>query len=146
MIENRELCMEDYLAMARRRLKIILIPLLIAPLAGFMVSYVFPPRYMSQSMILVEGQKVPANYVTSDITSDFTQRIATLQQQMLSGSRLRPVIQSLGLVKAGEEGRLMEDIRSNMTVTPVLTSINAATTPGGKKKPTSVTDEPLPGF
>lgn len=146
MIENRELGMEDYLAMARRRLKIILIPLLIAPLAGFMVSYVFPPRYTSQSMILVEGQKVPANYVTSGITADFTQRIATLQQQMLSGSRLRPVIQSLGLVKTGEEGRLMEDIRANMTVTPVLTSINAAPGPGGKKKPASPTDEPLPGF
>ncbi len=145
MIENRELGMEDYLAMARRRLKIILIPLLIAPLAGFMVSYIFPPRYTSQSMILVEGQKVPANYVTSDITADFTQRIATLQQQMLSGSRLRPVIQSLGLVKPGEEGRLMEDIRTNMTVTPVLTSINGAPGPG-KKKPTSPTDEPLPGF
>ncbi len=146
MTENRELSMEDYLAMARRRLKIILIPLLIAPVAGFMVSYVFPPRYTSQSMILVEGQKVPANYVTSDITADFTQRIATLQQQMLSGSRLRPVIQSLGLVKPGEEGRLMEDIRTNMTVTPVLTSINGAAGPGGKKKPASPTDEPLPGF
>jgi len=142
MIENRELNMEDYLAMARRRLKIILIPLVVAPVAGFMMSYLFPPRYTSQSMILVEGQKVPANYVTSDITADFTQRIATLQQQMMSGSRLRPVIQSLGLVKPGEEGGLMEDIRTNMTVTPVLTSISGAA--GGKKKPGG--DEPLPGF
>jgi polysaccharide chain length determinant protein (PEP-CTERM system associated) len=145
MIENRELGLEDYLAMARRRLKIILIPLLIAPVAGFMVSYVFPTRYQSQSMILVQGQKVPTNYVTSDITSDFTQRIATLQQQMLSSSRLRPVVQSLGIVKPGEEGRLMEVIRTNMTVTPVLTSISA-TGPGGKKRPASPNDEPLPGF
>jgi uncharacterized protein involved in exopolysaccharide biosynthesis len=132
MAENRELTMEDYLAMARRRLKIILIPLLVAPLAGFGMSYLFPPRYTSQSMILVEGQKVPSNYVVPVITADFTDRIATLQQQMLSASRLRPVIQSLGLVKAGEEGKLMEDIRSNITVTPVITSISqaASTTPG----------------
>ena len=34
MIENRELSMDDYLAMVRRRLKIILIPALLAPLAG----------------------------------------------------------------------------------------------------------------
>jgi polysaccharide chain length determinant protein (PEP-CTERM system associated) len=146
MTENRELSIEDYLAMARRRLKIVLIPLLVAPLAGFMVSYIFPPRYVSQSMILVEGQKVPTSYVAPDITTDFTQRIAGLQQQMLSGSRLRPVIQSLGLVKPGEEGKLMEDIRTNMTVTPVLASISETTAPGAKKKAPSATDESLPGF
>jgi uncharacterized protein involved in exopolysaccharide biosynthesis len=148
MAENRELTMEDYLAMARRRLKIILIPLLVAPLAGFGMSYLFPPRYTSQSMILVEGQKVPSNYVVPVITADFTDRIATLQQQMLSASRLRPVIQSLGLVKAGEEGKLMEDIRSNITVTPVITSISqaASTTPGAKKKTASPAEESLPGF
>ena len=146
MAENVELSMEDYLAMARRRLKVILIPLLVAPLAGFLISYVFPPRYTSQSMILVEGQKVPINYVAPVITADFTERLSGLQQRMLSGSRLRPVIQSLGLVKPGEEGKLMEDIRSNMTVTPVITSISQATASGGKKKPTSPTDEPLPGF
>ncbi|MGA9526792.1 MAG: hypothetical protein WBS24_01620 [Terriglobales bacterium] len=147
MAENRELNIEDYLAMARRRLKIILIPLLMAPLAGFAMSYLFPPRYTSQSMILVEGQKVPTNYVVPVITADFTERIASLQQQMLSGSRLRPVIQSLGLVKAGDEGKLMEDIRTNMTVTPVITSISQASAgASAKKKTPSPTDEPLPGF
>ena len=35
MIENRELTMDDYLAMLRRRLKVILIPTLLAPLVGF---------------------------------------------------------------------------------------------------------------
>ena len=59
MIENRELTMDDYLAMVRRRLKIILIPALLAPIAGLLVSYAFPPKYNSQSLVLVEGQKVP---------------------------------------------------------------------------------------
>ena len=142
-----ELGMEDYLAMARRRLKVILVPLLVAPLAGLMASYVFSPKYTSQSMILVEGQKVPSNYVAPVITADFTERISGLQQRMLSASRLRPVIQSLGLAKGGEEeGKLMEEIRSNMSITPVITSISAATAGAGKKKTPSLTDEPLPGF
>ncbi len=148
MAENRELTMDDYLAMAKRRLRVIVVPLLIAPLAGFATSYLFSPRYTSQSMILVEGQKVPTNYVVPVITSDFTDRIATVQQQMLSASRLRPVIQSLGLVKAGEEGKLIEDIRTNMTVTPVITSISDASQGGGaaKKKNSGPNNEPLPGF
>jgi hypothetical protein len=38
MSENRELTMDDYLAMVKRRLKVILIPALLAPLAGFLAS------------------------------------------------------------------------------------------------------------
>src|ERR1700726_2378341 len=137
MSENRELTMDDYLAMLRRRLKVILIPALLSPLAGFLVSYVFPPKYTSQSTVLVEGQKGPDNYVQPVITSDFTQRVQTLQQQVLSPSRLRPVIQSLNLVKPDEEGKLIEDIQQNMHVELLITSMSAAASaesPGAKKK------------
>ena len=54
MIENRELTMEDYLAMLRRRLKVILIPTLLAPLVGFGISFFFSPKYTSQTTILVD--------------------------------------------------------------------------------------------
>src|SRR6202790_313687 len=150
MSENRELTMDDYLAMLRRRLKVILIPALLAPLAGYLVSYVFPPKYPSQSTVLVEGQKVPENYVQSVITADFTQRVQTLQQQVTSPSRLRPVIQSLNLVKPEEEGKLISDIQQNLSVQPVITSMsaaaNAAGASGAKKKKASASQEPLPGF
>jgi len=138
--------MDDYLAMLRRRLKVILIPALLAPLAGFGVSYVFPPKFTSQSTVLVEAQKVPDNYVQPVITSDFTQRIQTLSQQVLSPSRLRPVIQSLALVKPDEEDKLIQEIQQNMQVEPVITSMSAAGISGAKKKKASATDEPLPGF
>ena len=144
MSENRELTMDDYLAMLRRRLKVILIPALLAPLAGFVVSYVFPPKFTSQSTVLVEGQKVPDSLVQSVITSDFTQRIQTLSQQVLSPGRLRPVVQSLGLVKPDDENKLIEDIQHNMTVEPVITSMSAAGIAGAKKRKAS--DEPVPGF
>jgi polysaccharide chain length determinant protein (PEP-CTERM system associated) len=147
-MSDRELTMDDYVAMLKRRLKVILAPLAMAALAGFLISYVFPPRYTSQSTVLVEGQKVPSNYVLPVITADFTQRIQTLSQQVMSASRLRPMIQDLGLAKPGEEGDLIANIRENMTVTPVITSMSAAEASAGvaaKKKPTG-TDEPLPGF
>jgi len=145
MIENRELTMDDYLAMLRRRLKVILIPALLAPLAGFLVSYVFPPKFTSQSTVLVESQKVPDTLVQSVITADFTQRVQTLSQQVLSPSRLRPVIQSLALVKPDEEGKLISDIQQNMSVEPVVTSLSAAG-PSGAKKKGSTSNQPMPGF
>src|SRR4030081_1787673 len=144
MSENRELTMDDYLAMLRRRLKVILIPALLAPLAGFFVSYAVPPKYTSPSTVLVEGKKVPDSLVQSVITSDFTQRIQTLSQQVLSPRRLRPVVQSLGLVKPDDENKLIEDIQHNMTVEPVITSMSAAGIAGAKKRKAS--DEPVPGF
>ena len=143
MTDTRELTMDDYLAMARRRMKVVLVPLLIAPLAGFLVSYAFPPKYTATSTVLVEGQKVPSSYVQPVITAGFTQRVQTLNQQVLSASRLRPVIESLDLVKPGEEGKLMEEIQKNMQVSPVITSMSAATQGPGKKKSA---EEPLPGF
>jgi protein tyrosine kinase modulator len=149
MIENRELTMDDYLAMVKRRLKVILIPALLAPLAGYLVSYGFSPKYTSQSLVLVEGQKVPDIYVHPVVTADFTQRLQSLQAQALSGSRLRPLVERLGIAKAGEEGKAVEEIRSNVSVT-VMPDISAAAGGAGagtaKKKKPNVNSPPLPGF
>src|ERR1700723_216437 len=148
MSGNRELQMDDYLAMLRRRLKVILIPALVAPLAGFGISYVLPPKYSSQSTVLVEGQKVPDNYVLPVITADFAQRVQTLSQEVLSPSRLRPVIHSLNLVKPEDEGKLIGEIQQNMQVEPVITTMSAAVSasPTAKTKKPSAGSEPVPGF
>jgi polysaccharide chain length determinant protein (PEP-CTERM system associated) len=143
MIENRELTMDDYLAMLRRRLKVVLIPALFAPLAGFLVSYAFPAKYTSQSLVLVEGQKVPEGIVQPVVTEDLSQRIATLQQEVLSQSRLQPMLLRVyGPAKAQNIDDLIEGIRANMNVEPVLTDISQI---GGKKKP-GPGSSPVPGF
>ena len=101
-------------------------------------------------MVLVESQKVPDNYVQPVITADFTQRIQTLSQLVLSPSRLRPVIQSLAIVKPDEENQLIDDIQHNVSVEPVITSMSAAAAQAGisgaKKRKASATDQPVPGF
>ena len=142
-MENRELTMDDYLAMVRRRMKVLLIPALLAPLAGFGVSYFFSSKYTSQALVLVEGQKVPEGIVQPVVTQDLTERIATLQQQVLSQSRLQPMIERVGLVKPGQNvDDVVEAIRSNMTVEPVVTDLSDI---GAKKKPGSQSS-PVPGF
>jgi uncharacterized protein involved in exopolysaccharide biosynthesis len=144
-MSDRELTTDDYLAMLRRRLKVILIPALVAPLTGFLVSYELPARYTSTSTVLVEGQKVPDQYVQPVITADFAQRVQSLSQEILSPAKLRPVIHSLNLVKPEEEGKLISQIQQSMQVEPVMTSMSAAAAGGAKKKP-SAGNEPVPGF
>jgi polysaccharide chain length determinant protein (PEP-CTERM system associated) len=139
MITNRDLTMDDYLGMLRRRLWIILLPALLAPGIGFGISYLFPPRYTSTSTVLVESQKVPGVYVKPVVTEDVMQRITTLQQQILSRNRLQPLIERLGLAKNGAslEGEL-NDIRDNIQVQPVPPAV------GSSKKKSS--DYDVPGF
>jgi len=146
-MSERVLTTDDYVAMLRRRLKVILIPALVAPLSGYLVSHAsfLPPRYTSTSTVLVEGQKVPDQYVQPVITADFAQRVQSLEQEILSPAKLRPVIHSLNLVKPEEEGKLIGQILQTLQVEPVITSMSAAAAAGAKKKPTA-SNEPVPGF
>ena len=141
-MENRELTLDDYLAMLLRRIKVILIPALLAPLAGFLVSYAFSPKYTSQSLVLVEAPKIPDAVVQQVFTEDLTQHIATIEQQVLSPSRLRPMVERWGLSKAGQNLEdVMDNIRLNMAIQPVITDISQF---GGKKRPGQ--SSPVPGF
>jgi polysaccharide chain length determinant protein (PEP-CTERM system associated) len=142
-MENRELTMDDYLAMLRRRIKVILIPMLLAPLAGFLISYVFPAKYTSQSLVLVEAPKIPDAVVQQVFTQDLTQHIATIEQQVLSPSRLRPMVDRWGLAKSGENADdVMDNIRLNMTIQPVITDLSQFGS--AKKRPGQ--GSTVPGF
>src|SRR5579864_61762 len=144
MIESRELTMDDYLAMLRRRARVILIPAVLAPVVGFLISYAFPPKYTSQSTILVERQKVPENMVQPVVSEDWTARVATLQQQVLSQTQLQPIVQKIYPNKSGQEmSQIIDDIRENMTVEPVVSDLSLSSDLL-KKKPGQ--SSPVPGF
>lgn len=147
MIENRELTMEDYLAMLRRRLKIILIPALLAPLAGFLVSFVFPAKYTTQALVLVEGQKVPDTYVQSVVTAGLTERINMLWQQVRSPNSLRAMLQTVGISQPEEQNQLISDIENSgsYTVLPVA-DITAAGSSAGISGKARTKSQPVPGF
>ncbi|MFZ0759030.1 MAG: Wzz/FepE/Etk N-terminal domain-containing protein [Candidatus Sulfotelmatobacter sp.] len=143
MMGNRELTMDDYLAMLQRRMKVILIPALLAPLAGFLVSYAFPAKYTSQALALVEAPKIPDTVVQQVFTEDLTQHITTIEQRVLSPSHLRPMVEKLGLAKDGENlDDLISNIQLNMTIDPGpdLSQFGVA-----KKKP-GQSNSPVPGF
>src|SRR5438876_9278095 len=142
MFVYRELSINAGVEKLRRRLTGIIIPALVALFAGFLISYAFPAKYTSQSLVLVEEQKVPQGYVKSVVTEDLTQRIATLQQQVLSRNRLQPMIDRLGLAKGGKNlDDVIDDIRQNVAIEPVETELSVASST--KKRPGQSN---VPGF
>jgi polysaccharide chain length determinant protein (PEP-CTERM system associated) len=112
---------------------VLLIPALVAPLVGFLVSYAFSPRYTSQATILVEGQKVPEGYVAPVITEDLAQRIATMEQRVLTRERLQPMIDRLGLAKGSTSvADVVDQIRLNIEILPVQPTVTPAS---AKRRP-----------
>ena len=149
MIGNRELSMDDYLAMLRRRLKVILLPALLAPAVGYLVSYAFSPKYTSQSQVLVEGQKVPEGYVKPVITEDVMLRIATIEQKVLSRQQLQPMVERLNLARRGRTvDDVIEQIQQNLTIEPLESDMSAAAATSSKKKkqPGQSNANQVPGF
>jgi polysaccharide chain length determinant protein (PEP-CTERM system associated) len=107
MLGHRELTVQDYFGIFRRRLWLILLCTIAVLGVALALSYVIPPQYTSQTLVLIEQQKVPTDYVTPVITEDLNERLASLREQILSRSRLEPIIQQFNLFAHG--GESMDD-------------------------------------
>ena len=116
MILNRQLGMEDYMGMLRRQRWKIIIPALILPVVGYLASYAVPAKFTSTSSVLVQGQQIDVKPI---VTADLLQRIVTMEQEILSTARLKPMIERLGLAKGDAADALLGDIRSNLSIQPM---------------------------
>lgn len=80
-----------------RRRWLILAPLCISLTIGLAVTLLATKTYMASTLILVQQQSVPTEYVRSVVTSSINQRINTISQQILSRSNLEKIIDQFGL-------------------------------------------------
>ena len=101
MLGHRELTVQDYVAILKRWYWLILLCALVCFGVAFGITYEIAPRYMSQTLVLIEQQQVPTDYVTPILTEDLGERLASLREQILSRSRLEPIIQRFNLFASG---------------------------------------------
>ena len=123
MTEMRQLNFEDYVDILRRRWWLVAALALLGAGAGYGTAHFLPKRFTSQTLVLVEQPTVPGDYVKPVITQDVNQRLATMQQQILSRTRLEPVIQQFGLfakdIKDVSIEDLVQRLRDAISVTPI---------------------------
>ena len=124
MLGHRSMSVEDYVGILRRHVWQIVIPILILPALAYGVSLLLPESYTSQTLVLVEQQKVPTAIVQSMVTDQLNERLGTMQQQILSRTKLQPIIERLGLYKRDRAANVpMEDLvalmRKSVKVSPV---------------------------
>ncbi|HEY0162404.1 MAG TPA: Wzz/FepE/Etk N-terminal domain-containing protein [Edaphobacter sp.] len=121
MLGHRMLNVDDYFAILKRRGWMIAVPAILLALVGFAATYMVSPQYVSQTLILVEQQKVPDDYVRPVVAEDITGRLATMKEQILSRSRLQPIIERFNLY--GTKNMSMDDridqTRKNIDIKPI---------------------------
>jgi len=100
-----------YLDIAKRRHLQFLIPLFFAWVVIWGSSWFLQARYRSSTMILVEQPTLPKNYVVPNVTDDLQDRLQSIQQQILSRTRLLEIINNLHLYPAKPHHPLTDDDR-----------------------------------
>jgi polysaccharide chain length determinant protein (PEP-CTERM system associated) len=94
---QREWETEDYIALLRRHWLLIVILGVLGGILGYGGSRLLPNRYTSQADILIEEPTVPTDLVRPVITTGVAERLIGIRQQVLSGTRLEPLIGQFGL-------------------------------------------------
>jgi succinoglycan biosynthesis transport protein ExoP len=120
--------LEDYWAIAVRRRWWILLPAFLAWSLAWAVSWALPSAYKSESLILVDQQKVPDQYVVPNVSTNLQDRLQAMTEQILSRTRLQSTIDRFhlyparrgwtGLLKSGDP---VTQMRANMKIDLVET-------------------------
>lgn len=113
-MEEHEMSPNEYLTVLKRRKWSLVLPALIVTLIAAAVALLLPPVYKSVSTILIEEQEIPANFVMSTVTSYAEQRLQTINQRIMSTSRLLEIITRLDLYKDMREKATTEEVIEKM--------------------------------
>lgn len=89
----------QYLDVLRKRRSMIALVALGVFVCVAVIASRMPNIYRSETVILVDAQQVPSDYVATTVTTSIQDRLSTIQQQVMSPTRLEKVIDRLNLYK-----------------------------------------------
>lgn len=112
---------EDIIEIVLRRRWFIIIPFCLSIIAGIYLSFTLPKIYRASTLILVQAQRVPTNYVRSVISAGIESRINMISQQIMSRTNLENIIDQFKLFSEPEHEKMymedkIEDIRKRISV------------------------------
>ena len=133
-IMMKQLTPKDYYRMIRRRWWMIAGAAVAGGALAFGASMLLANQYTSQTLVLVEQQRVPDAFVKPIVTEELNQRLSTMQEQILSRTKLEPIIDGYGLFTKDRGKVPMEDLvdrmRRMVTVRAVRADFGTTEHPG----------------
>ena len=94
MTVHRQLNVEDWMGILRRRKWQIITPAILCALGGLFISFVLPKQYTSHTRVLVEAPIVPDDIVKPVVSDDVNRRLASMQGEILSRTHLQGLIRT----------------------------------------------------
>jgi polysaccharide chain length determinant protein (PEP-CTERM system associated) len=98
-----------YLDMAIKRKWWIIIPFLVSILGGLDYALNIQKVYEAQTLILVQPQRVPENFVRSIVSETVEDRLRTITQEVTSRTNLEKIIQQFRLYESASNQMLLDD-------------------------------------
>jgi polysaccharide chain length determinant protein (PEP-CTERM system associated) len=114
MLPGKKYTPDDYLRILWSRRWVIAIPAVVIASATAVASMFLPNWYRATTTILIIPQRVPENFVQPTVTADLRERLTTIQQQILSRTRLERIIQEFNLYPRERSSMIMEDVIERM--------------------------------
>jgi len=107
---TKEIHPKDIIEIVLRRRWWIIVTFCLSMIVGICLAVMLPRIYSAKTIILIQPQKVPANYVQSVVSMDIDSRLNILSQQILSRSNLEKIIQDFNLFSEPKyENMFIED-------------------------------------
>jgi len=108
--EEGEASIQHYLMLLLHRKWLVLGIFFLVAAGTAIVVDKLPNVYSSETLILVDPQQVPDNYVHPTVSGDVRNRLGTLSQQILSATRLQKVIDTFNLYPDEKKSMAREDV------------------------------------
>lgn len=116
MLGHRPLKPADYGAILKRRALWLIIPAILLSIVALGISFTVSPRYVPQTLVLIEGQKVSDDYVKPVITTNIDERLGSMKEQILSRSRIQRIIERFKLYPGANIDERLEAVRKNIQI------------------------------
>jgi polysaccharide chain length determinant protein (PEP-CTERM system associated) len=123
MIRNGELSVSEAKRIMRKYWWILPLTFIVGVSLALGATAFLPKKFTSQTLVLVDQPTVSPDLVKPVVTEATNQRLASMQEQILSRSRLQPIIEKFGLYQAERTQVHMEDLvaqlRAAIEVSPL---------------------------
>jgi polysaccharide chain length determinant protein (PEP-CTERM system associated) len=115
----------DYLEIIKRRWLLILLPPILFGITGVLFVRTIKDVYISETVILVEPPKIPAEYVRATAIIPIDGRLSTITQQIMSRTRLEKIIMDNNLYEEMRRVFPMEEVVETMRKDILLRVVKA---------------------
>ncbi len=95
-----------YINLIIKRRWLVIIPFCLAIIIGIYLALTLPKIYGAMTLILVEPQSVPSDFVREIVSTDIHSRISTIKQQILSRTNIEKIIDKFDLFEKTESENL----------------------------------------